>query len=36
MYEFNLDHVLLDKIEKNNSKYPLDKVKGKNQKYTEY
>lgn len=36
MYEFDMENGLIDKIRKNNIKYPLDKVKGKNQKYTEY
>lgn len=36
MYKFDMENGLIDKIKKNDSKYPLDKVKGKNQKYTEY
>jgi NTP pyrophosphatase (non-canonical NTP hydrolase) len=35
MYGFDLKHSLEDKIEKNNRKYPIDKSKGKNDKYTE-
>ena len=35
MYEFDLKDSLLAKIEKNGEKYPVDKVKGKNLKYTE-
>lgn len=36
MYEFDLQECLLDKLKKNNQKYPADMVKGKNMKYTEY
>jgi NTP pyrophosphatase (non-canonical NTP hydrolase) len=36
LYEFDMENGLIDKIKKNETKYPLDKVKGKNQKYTEY
>jgi NTP pyrophosphatase (non-canonical NTP hydrolase) len=36
LYEFDLGNGLIDKIKKNDSKYPIDTVKGKNQKYTEY
>ena len=35
MYEFDLKDSLLAKIEKNGEKYPVDKVKGNNLKYTE-
>ncbi len=35
MYDFDLEKALDDKIEKNNMKYPIDKSKGKNDKYTE-
>lgn len=36
MYDFDLNVCLTNKLEKNNKKYPKDKVKGKNLKYTEY
>lgn len=36
MYDFDMAKGLEDKIEKNNQKYPIDKVKGKNLKYSEY
>lgn len=36
MYNFDLDKGLVDKLCKNSKKYPVDKVKGKNLKYTEY
>lgn len=36
MNHFDLVNCLMDKMEKNNKKYPADKVKGKNLKYTEY
>lgn len=35
MYDFDLKKALDDKIEKNNMKYPIDKAKGRNDKYTE-
>ena len=35
MNEIDLKEVLMDKIDKNNQKYPVDKIKGKNLKYTE-
>lgn len=35
MYGFDLKDDLLTKIEKNEEKYPVDKIKGKNLKYTE-
>jgi NTP pyrophosphatase (non-canonical NTP hydrolase) len=36
MYEFDMKKLLEDKLEKNEAKYPADKVKGKNLKYTEF
>lgn len=36
MNDIDLEVALLDKLEKNGKKYPIDKVKGKNQKYNEY
>ena len=36
MYKFDLDKGLEDKLRKNNMKYPVEKVKGKNLNYTEY
>lgn len=36
MYNFDLIKGLEEKMEKNNAKYPVDKVKGKNLKYNEY
>jgi len=35
-YDINLHSSLLKKIEKNKKKYPLDKSKGSNKKYTEF
>ncbi len=35
-YDVDLTTALRKKIEKNEKKYPVDKVKGKNKKYTEY
>ena len=35
MYGFDLRECLTDKIEKNKRKYPKDKTRGKNLKYTE-
>lgn len=31
----DLDEIVLDKIEKNNQKYPVEKAYGSKQKYTE-
>lgn len=36
MYDFDMADGLLRKIQKNNQKYPIEKAKGKNEKYTEY
>lgn len=36
MYGFDMKEGLEQKIEKNNQKYPVDKAKGSNLKYTEY
>ena len=36
MYGFDMEEGLIEKIRKNELKYPVDKAKGKNQKYTEY
>lgn len=36
MYDFDMADGLLHKIQKNNQKYPIEKAKGKNEKYTEY
>ena len=36
MYDFDMVDGLLHKIQKNNQKYPIEKAKGKNEKYTEY
>lgn len=36
MYGFDMKEGLEHKIEKNNQKYPIDMVRGKNLKYTEY
>jgi len=35
MNNINLTEVLMKKLEKNNEKYPIDKIKGSNKKYTE-
>jgi NTP pyrophosphatase (non-canonical NTP hydrolase) len=35
-YDIDLTTELNDKLIKNDKKYPIDKVKGKNKKYTEY
>lgn len=32
---FDMDQILLDKLEKNAKKYPVEKAKGNNRKYTE-
>lgn len=36
MNNIDLATALYDKVEKNNSKYPVELVKGKNKKYNEY
>lgn len=36
MNNIDLSTALLDKVEKNNKKYPVELVKGKNKKYNEY
>ena len=36
MYNFDLENALNNKVNKNNAKYPVDLVKGNNNKYTEY
>ncbi|MNT97703.1 MazG nucleotide pyrophosphohydrolase domain protein [compost metagenome] len=36
MNNIDLSTALLNKIEKNNIKYPIELVKGKNKKYNEY
>lgn len=36
MYDFDMKKMLEDKLQKNEAKYPADKVKGKNLKYTEF
>ena len=36
MNNIDLTNALQDKIEKNNKKYPVDLVRGKNKKYNEY
>lgn len=36
MNHFDLFQCVVDKMEKNNEKYPAEKVRGKNLKYTEY
>lgn len=36
MYDFDMEAGLLEKLKKNDKKYPVDLVKGKNFKYTEY
>lgn len=36
MNDIDLSSVIIDKIEKNNAKYPVDKAKGCNKKYNEY
>lgn len=36
LYDFDMMRGLMDKVEKNGKKYPVEKVKGKNLKYTEY
>lgn len=35
-YGFDVGEILLEKIEKNRLKYPVDKVRGSAKKYTEY
>jgi NTP pyrophosphatase (non-canonical NTP hydrolase) len=34
-YQFDVKEIILDKIKKNAEKYPVDKAKGKANKYTE-
>lgn len=36
MNDFDLELCLTDKMEKNNHKYPVEKAKGNNLKYTDY
>ncbi len=36
MYDIDLSTSFENKLEKNNKKYPVEKVKGKNKKYHEY
>lgn len=36
MNEIDLEKALMDKLEKNGKKYPAEKVRGRNLKYTEY
>lgn len=36
MYDIDLSSILENKLKKNNEKYPVEKSKGKNQKYTEF
>lgn len=36
MNNIDLEQAFLSKLEKNNLKYPVDKVKGKSKKYNEY
>mgnify|MGYP001080950569 FL=1 len=36
MNDIDLSLAIIDKIEKNNAKYPVDKAKGCNKKYNEY
>lgn len=36
MYHFDIKEEMIRKLKKNNEKYPVEKVKGKNLKYTEY
>ena len=36
MNNIQLDEALLNKLEKNNKKYPVELVKGRNEKYNEY
>lgn len=36
MNDIDLSTAVINKIEKNNNKYPVDKVKGCNKKYNEY
>lgn len=34
-YDFDIQKIVLDKIERNEAKYPVDKAKGSAKKYTE-
>lgn len=34
-YDFNVEQIVLEKIRKNELKYPIDKAKGTSKKYTE-
>lgn len=34
-YEFNINEVIMSKINKNEEKYPIEKSKGKSNKYTD-
>lgn len=34
-YDFNVEQIILEKIKKNELKYPIDKAKGNSKKYTE-
>lgn len=34
-YDFNVEQIVLDKIKKNEIKYPIDKAKGNSKKYNE-
>ena len=36
MNDIQLDEALLNKLDKNNKKYPVELVKGRNEKYNEY
>lgn len=35
-YNLDVESIMLDKIEKNGKKYPVEKSKGKSKKYNEY
>ena len=34
--DLDLEKIVLDKLKKNNEKYPVDKAKGKSKKYTQF
>ena len=35
-YHLDIDEIMLDKLKKNEEKYPVEKVKGSSKKYNEY
>lgn len=35
-YQLDVEEIMLEKIKKNEKKYPIEQAKGKSKKYTEY